>query len=241
MQPDGRLLCAGLVTLPDGGPATAVVRYTTTGLLDSTFSVGGRFVKQGPQRTIRALLTLSDGTIVIGGALPGTGPTTDFGIQFLNSLGGQLVFPGTPNPIVLDLDGGDDGVHTMKLDRFGRIVVFGAGTSRNQNDAVLFRLVDCSRLSGDAGVDGGADGGVMVDAGGNDAGAPDASTVDAGVNDAGAPDASIRDAGQDDAGAPDAGSTSRSLAVGCGCASADRVAISLLLLALMMARLRRAG
>jgi MYXO-CTERM domain-containing protein len=218
------------VTLPDGGPAAGLVRYTTSGALDSTFGTGGRVVQQGRNRTIRALLALADGTIVVGGELPGTGGSSDFGLQLLSATGTPLMIAGMPNPLVFDLDGGADGVRTVKRDRLGRIVVFGAGTTGTQTDAVLFRLVDCAAVSPpDAGVDAGAlvDSGVTVDAG----------SADGGVTRV--PDASVIDGGTDGGGSADAGRPLRTLTVGCGCSTPRAAWWGLLGMALWLVRPRR--
>ena len=69
VQPDGRPLCGGSVTLADGGPAIALVRYLTTGALDPTFGAGGVVLRQGARILVRAITVHPDGTIITGSGL----------------------------------------------------------------------------------------------------------------------------------------------------------------------------
>ena len=71
LQPDGKVLAAGLATL-DGGDATLVGRFGGDGGLDTSFAAGGTLIGQLgtgalPTSQLTGLATLPDGRIVAGG------------------------------------------------------------------------------------------------------------------------------------------------------------------------------
>ncbi len=204
-QVDGKIVAGGDLTFRDGGGGGAVLRLASNGARDSTFGDGGTLVPSG-FTSVRSVLALDDGTLVIGGTM-GAGASSDLGVLFLDSEGRPLD-AGFVNPFRLDVAGGLDGLRTLRDDRLGRVVAFGAATRGAQNDVVVLRLVDCALADAGVPVDAGADAG--VDAGLRDAGASDAGR-DSGTADGG---------GFVDAGADAGLGTPRTFGVGCGCSTA---------------------
>lgn len=218
-QADGRILAGGEQAAPDGGGRGALVRLTNDGLFDPTFTDGALALELPEFRAIRGLLELTDGTLVVGGALV-AGTSTDLGVLFLDAAGRRLD-AGFANPVRIDVAGFVDGVRTLKPDGTGGVLAFGEAGRGGQNDVALFHLIDCALA--DAGV-------VAPDAGVFDAGAPDAGLVDAGS-----------DAGVDGGGeVSDAGvGSARSFSVACGCSSSTAEALAVLVGVLLAQGLRR--
>ena len=69
LQPDGKILAAGLTTLADGTTDFAIVRYLADGTLDSTFGSGGKVVVRTSfgDDGARGIAVQGDGCIVIVG------------------------------------------------------------------------------------------------------------------------------------------------------------------------------
>ncbi len=198
VQPDGKPLCGGSVTLPDGGAATALVRYQTNGDRDSTFGTGGMVLKESPRASLRALTVHPNGTIAVAGGAPGLNGDLDMTIGFFDPSGNSIPLSSSESILRLDLHG-DESAHQLRFDSRNRLLVFGeTSVDGGQNDAVVARYIFC-------GSDGGTPDAGTPDAGTPDAGTPDAGTPDAGTPDAGTPDAGTPDAGTPDAGTPDAG------------------------------------
>lgn len=66
IQPDGKILVAGVVAL--GGSTVVVCRFTTTGALDNTFGTSGRAsFNLNVSNTITCMALQSDGKIILGG------------------------------------------------------------------------------------------------------------------------------------------------------------------------------
>lgn len=226
-QPDGKPLCAGSVTLADGGTAVALVRYLVNGALDSSFGTGGVQLKESlPGDVLRALTVLPNGTIAVAGATHGPTGNLDVTIALFTPSGGVIPLSPTDGAQRLDL-GGDESAHQLRIDSRNRLLVFGeASVDGGQNDVLVARYVFCDGGVPDAGTpDAGAPDSGAFDAGTPDAGTPDAGTSDAGTSDAGTSDAGTSDAGVMEARVPDAGAptdggsipSTRSLQVGCSC------------------------
>lgn len=69
LQPDGKILLAGFTRFVGQNPDFALLRYTSDGVLDATFGVGGVVLTDFGTRTdqVRAMALMPDGRIVLGG------------------------------------------------------------------------------------------------------------------------------------------------------------------------------
>jgi uncharacterized delta-60 repeat protein len=75
LQVDGKIVAAGTAGLGSGTADFAVVRYGTTGTLDSSFGAGGKVVTSLTAGTdVATAVTIQlDGNIVVGGGVSGAG------------------------------------------------------------------------------------------------------------------------------------------------------------------------
>lgn len=78
IQSDGKILVAGALPTSPGVSEAGVVRYTTTGSLDSSFGTGGVVITSGTQAAFGIALQ-SDGKIVVAAS----GTTSTLGIQVI--------------------------------------------------------------------------------------------------------------------------------------------------------------
>jgi uncharacterized delta-60 repeat protein len=82
LQPNGRLLAAGIAQSASGPADFAVARYRPDGSLDLTFGAGGKTTTDfGGGEFAFALAVQADGRVVLGGgALPDAAPSADFAL-----------------------------------------------------------------------------------------------------------------------------------------------------------------
>lgn len=141
-QADGKPLCAGPVELPDGGTGLAVVRFTTSGALDSAFGDGGvALFDFGPGANLRALVVREeDQLIVAGGSARGDAGTLELFVLWLQP-NGRVAFNGQWKHA--GSNGRDDLVHTLRYDEMGRLIVYGELGAQGGNDVAVARLVRC--------------------------------------------------------------------------------------------------
>lgn len=107
LQPDGKILLAGLVELADGRSTFGVARLNANGLRDTGFDGDGRAVIDfGPGFNARpsAVLPLADGRILVVGASvpPGSGNQGDFALARLNADGSPDTGFGTGGVMSFD-------------------------------------------------------------------------------------------------------------------------------------------
>ena len=126
IQPDGRLIAAGVVA-NNGEDSVALARYTTNGLLDASFGAGGEVMTQvGLAYDYAASLELEqDGRIVVAGASQ-QGANYQYAILRYNPDGSLDHAYGFGGKVVVSFgDGGDDLGNAVALDQIGRAVVVG--------------------------------------------------------------------------------------------------------------------
>ncbi len=139
IQPDGRILVAG--TRAGAFFGFALVRYTNSGTLDTTFNGTGIVDSPiGGNAEARGVAVQSDGRIVVGGAFY-NGSDFDFLVVRYNSDGTlDTTFNGTG--FVVTSLGGSELCYSMALQRDGKIVLAGYSDTDgdfNTNAVVLAR------------------------------------------------------------------------------------------------------
>ncbi|MFO0958408.1 MAG: FG-GAP-like repeat-containing protein [Isosphaeraceae bacterium] len=156
VQPDGKIVVAG----NDAQGTGVVLRMTTTGGLDSTFSGDGK-ASLDSSLSLHGVALQGDGRIVVVGAYQVDQPS-DAALQRLNADGSidgafQMVHPslarGYPDPRGVT-------AHALAIQPNGRIVI--AGTSQStldplDSDFILARYLDGRVLQGNYGDQAGAD------------------------------------------------------------------------------------
>ncbi len=135
LQPDGKIVVAGFAHVTTGGAAIqlAVARYTTTGILDTTFGTGGSTLTplgdDGTNTQANAVTLQPDGKIVVAGfAKTSAGPTvnqlciarytTDGALDTTFGTGGSTLTPLG--------DGANTVANAMALQSDGKVVVTGS-------------------------------------------------------------------------------------------------------------------
>lgn len=131
IQPDGKIVIAG----------SALVRYTSDGVLDSTFGVGG-FVNTtvfGEGFGSFALALQPDRNIVVAGAFAQTGSPTadDWLLARYDSLGNPDLSFGTNGSVKTDFFGRGDVARALALLPDGRIVAAGSAGEAGAPGAVF--------------------------------------------------------------------------------------------------------
>jgi len=167
LQPDGRIVLAGMAWQKSSGFDFAVVRYRPDGRLDTSFGTGGSatFGFDGQESIAHAIAVQPDGRIVVAGETLGTGARADFALVRLDADGSLDSTFGERGRILTDFEGGRDVAHALVLQPDGKIVVAGE-TGRKRattgNDFSLARYSKDGRLDREFG-DGGK---VLTDIGG---------------------------------------------------------------------------
>jgi uncharacterized delta-60 repeat protein len=142
VQPDGKIVAAGLVRNSSGEDVFGLARYNTDGSLDSSFGVGGKvttqFLGSAPSFPDFAYCVLiqSDGKIVAGGFTSITDRfTQDFAIARYNSDGSLDPTFGSGGKVTTDFGGSLDVVHGIAQQADGKLIVAG----ENYPNAIVAR------------------------------------------------------------------------------------------------------
>lgn len=145
VQPDGRIVVAGLtLNLPSLHLSFALARYTTDGLLDSTFGSGGKVIIQpGFPGAAVALALQADGKIIAAGNSLANSfdfATRDHALARFNVDGSLDPTFGTGGIVITDFFGQDDEVRDLAIQGDGKIVAVGnASTSSLSSDFGIVR------------------------------------------------------------------------------------------------------
>ena len=173
LQPDGKLVTAGVVYLDDGRTDLILIRYNVDGSLDDTFGDGGMVIKDfmGLSTYPQDLMALPGDELLVTGAMS---ETTDEGeiVQIWSYLarfdsGGELItsFGGGDGYVLWDYNGEPHGAQRAMLLPNNRILVLGY----TESDLQEISPVDCTLQQFD--MDGnmdetfGDEGWVIIDSG----------------------------------------------------------------------------
>jgi len=135
LQPDGKIVLAGIVNVPTTN--IAVIRYNTSGNLDSSFGNNGIFMRQylGLGDYYTSLAIQPDNKILLGSEA-NLGATREFFLLRINSNGVIDTTFGNNGQVVTDFSGRDKG-NSIAIQTDGKILYGGFGTiSGNINFAV---------------------------------------------------------------------------------------------------------
>jgi uncharacterized delta-60 repeat protein len=155
VQPDGRILVAGIVEPLDDGEGI-VFRLTPDGDLDPTFAGDGSatFDFAGGHSSPRAMALQQDGRIVVVGQFQGE-EESDFGVARLTANGGlDDTFAGDGTTTV-DIGGTSEAARIVFL-RDDRVVVAGSSGGPGSFDAAVVRLLPGGTPDGSFGAGAGA-------------------------------------------------------------------------------------
>ena len=159
LQSDGKILVGGSQNDSDSTSNFAVVRLTTTGALDTSFSGDGihAFDLGASNRDrLRALKLQSNGKIVVGGF----NNTKDWGLARLNTDGSMdTSFGGGDGITITDFGGDGDKAFELVIESDGKIVMVGDSNAGGDYDFAIARYTTAGAL--DTSFSG--DGKVLVD------------------------------------------------------------------------------
>jgi len=129
IQPDGKVLAAGVATVGGVGQV-ALCRYTTNGVLDTSFGAGGQVTTQVglSYDQANAVAVLPNGKIVVAG-ISWQGSFSQYALVRYNPGGSLDSSYGIGGKVVVSFEDGYDQANALALDQIGRAVVAG-----NAND-----------------------------------------------------------------------------------------------------------
>ncbi len=147
IQPDGNLVVAG-TTLFTGAQRFAVVRYTPTGLLDSTFGAGSGIVTTivPPTPSSAAAVGLGFGSSIVVAGTVGSFGSRDFALVKYDSSGNLDTGFGVSGIVTTNLGFGDDVASGLVVQPDGSIVVSGSSGISGQRDFVIVRYTSGGAL-----------------------------------------------------------------------------------------------
>jgi len=131
LQPDGKIVAAGEVTVGNGDPAFAVIRLNPNGTFDSTFGTNGIVVKNFFSSIDKAteVAIQTDGKILVSGWVTqggvNNGLTYDFTVVRYNPNGTQDTSYGDGGVVFTDFGGRGDLAQASVLQPDGKLVVAG--------------------------------------------------------------------------------------------------------------------
>jgi len=168
LQPDGKILAAGLTFVGGSGFEATLARYNPNGSLDSSFGIGGKVSTDlGREDAITSIALHPDGKIVAAGE----GGFGDFALVRFNPDGSLDVSFGAAGKVLTDW-GGEDAINSLALQPDGKIVA--AGLSIFFGPPVTF-VFELARYNPDGTLDGtfGSGGKVATNFGGTNEAARD--------------------------------------------------------------------
>jgi uncharacterized delta-60 repeat protein len=147
IQPDGKIVTAGS-SYNGSNDNFALIRYTSGGSVDATFSSNGHVVTPigSGNAVARSVAIQSDGKILVAGHSD-NGMNDDFALTRYNSDGSlDTTFGGGDGISTVDFNSGNDVSYSLTLDNAGRAVV--AGNSDGKFAIARFLLAPAVSISG---------------------------------------------------------------------------------------------
>ena len=137
IEPDGKIVAAGVNFLRFAGGDIAVVRYNTDGSLDTTFGMGGKVTTDFFGFTDQAfgIARLSDGKLVLAGRASSAPflTSSDFALVRYNTNGSLDTTFGTGGKVTTDFFGQFDLSSSLAIQPDNKIVIGGQANINDQN------------------------------------------------------------------------------------------------------------
>jgi uncharacterized delta-60 repeat protein len=160
LQPDGKVIVAGMTFIGTINTDFALARYNTNGTLDNSFGSGGKVntTFPGQQSAINAVALQPDGKIVgVGITYPGT--SREFALARYNTDGSLDTTFGSGGTVETDFFGQDDRILAVDIQPDGKLVVAGIVTKQdaflqNSSDFGLARYNPDGSLDSTFGIGG---------------------------------------------------------------------------------------
>jgi uncharacterized delta-60 repeat protein len=143
IQPDGKIVVVGWTRVSgvpgSNGANFLVLRLTTTGALDPTFSGDGYHTFQfGDESSAHAVALQDDGRIVVVGS---TVNTSGMAVARLTTAGDLDATFDTDGQVIIDFTLGEDSARDVAIQDDGRILVAGAASLGGTSIATVVRLL----------------------------------------------------------------------------------------------------
>ena len=135
LRPDGRITLAGTIQLSGGcSPATCerygfgMAQYNADGTLDPTFGTAGKIEPDFITSSgAYAAALMPDGVVALAGHIG----NEDFGLAFVNTAGGPILFPDGGEALRIDFQGGSDRAFGAAAGPGSTVVVVGDASDAN--------------------------------------------------------------------------------------------------------------
>ena len=127
LQLDGRIVLGGISRSPISPDKFTLVRYTTTGMLDSMFGTGGKVTTDfgGSFAHLFSLDLHTDGRIVAAGRTRSLNTGNDLALARYNANGTLDPTFGNAGKVITDFFGLDDSALAVAIQQDGRVVAVG--------------------------------------------------------------------------------------------------------------------
>jgi len=148
---NGKILAAGYAATAANSSISefAIARYTTAGVLDTTFGTGGKTTTgfAGADADAESMVLTSAGEIILAGTTRlNPGNQVDFALVRYTASGALDTSFGTGGRVITDIAGGSDFLSAMALDVHGKIVVAGSASISGQGDYGIVRYTAAGAL-----------------------------------------------------------------------------------------------
>ncbi|MDP6480553.1 MAG: delta-60 repeat domain-containing protein, partial [Acidimicrobiales bacterium] len=155
VQSDGKIVVVGYV-LGGGTYDFAVLRYTSAGVLDTTFSGDGQVTIDidSEHDLAYSVAIQADGKIVVGGVSGYASANAEFGLARLTSAGELDTSFSTDGKLEVGFGFGDDISGSLAIQDDGRVVVAGYGHNGTDFDLAIARVTTAGALDTDFSGDG---------------------------------------------------------------------------------------
>ena len=156
LQSDGKIVVAGSGSTSGGSDDFALVRYTSSGALDTGFGTGGKVTTPiGLGNDFgRAVALQSDGKIVVAGSTSSISGNSDFAVVRYTSSGALDTSFGTGGKVTTPIGSSTDFGNAVALQSDGKIVVAGYSYIRCNTDFALLRYTSSGALDTSFGTGG---------------------------------------------------------------------------------------
>jgi uncharacterized delta-60 repeat protein len=147
IQPDGKIVVAGVSVDNLGDREFAVVRYLSNGSLDSSFDGDGRLITSiGLSGNTALAVKIQNGKILVAGDTRRFGVDNNFAVVRYNANGSLDTSFGSSGKVVTDFGGGFDRCFGMAIQTDGKIILTGSAVINSSQTVAVVRYLNNGSL-----------------------------------------------------------------------------------------------